>query len=128
MINKYLDFINDNFNVNESFQRKSSVIYWNENVDEVLNENWSDISVSRYNYPIYVIKFKVEGKESNDYSVVFEGNKTRDIYYMENPEPFIKKFKEEFFKNAIEYVVNMKYDPVVLGDLEHIRNSNKFNI
>lgn len=129
MINKYLDFINENYIVTEGYKNNPSVIYWSENVDKVLNDDWFDISVTRRNSPIYIINFRIGDKntESNYYEAVLERGST-DIYYMENPQPFMEKFKTEFLKHPLDYVDNMKYDPKVLGDLGHIRNSNKFNL
>jgi hypothetical protein len=131
MLNKYLDFINENFNIAEGYVSHPTVIYWNENVNDVLNDEWFDISVSRYGYPIYIIKFRI-GNDKNDthnyYQAVLENKGSNDIYYMENPEPFIAKFKTEFSKHSLEYINNMKYDPKALGDLSFIRASAKFNL
>jgi len=130
MLDKYLDFINENFNITEGYVNHPSVVYWSENADSLLNDNWFDISVNRYSPPVYIIKFRVGDNDKdqyNYYNVVIEKG-TTDTYYMENPEPFIEKFKTEFLKHPLDYIDNMKYDPKALGDLGHIRNSSKFNL
>ena len=132
MINKYLDFINENVIINEGSSYNPSVIYWKENVDKVLYNNWSNISISNIggrNSSEYCINFIIDNdNKDNYYKAIIEDNGKNDLYYMEDPEPFIEKFKKEFLKNPLEYIEHMDYDPKALGDLRHIRNSNKFNL
>jgi len=137
MINKYLEFISENFvGVNEGSSYNPTVLYWEENLNEILNYKWYDIStdrwngsIYRWNGSIYTINFKVDINSNPSYYIVVLENKfTSDLYYMENSEPFMKKFKNEFNSNPIEYYKNLKYIPKVLGNLDHIKNASKFNI
>lgn len=120
---KYLDFITEAHNF------ENGTIYWNFQVDGITDKEWYDISISK-SLPRYFINFRVKEKDEkyNYHSVIIEKKGNDDFYYMEDPTLFIKKFKEEFWKNASEYIKNFKYEPKCLGNLEHVKSTNKYNL
>lgn len=127
---KYSDFI-----IKEGSINKPQAIYWQHSLEEFLNKEWSEISVEHFQKPKYIIKFRVVEKDKstdyNYYSVIIEKRANDDFYYLENQETikkFIKKFSDEFWKNASKYVDKLKYEPRCLGDLEHVRATNKYNL
>lgn len=130
MLNKYLEFINEHCsNINEGSSYNPTVIYWEDNLNEILNYNWSNISITYWSKNIYKINFRVENNLNNNYYIgLVEDKKNNDFYYMENSTTFIEKFKTEFNSNAMNYYDNLKYVPKALGNLDHIKNASKFNV
>lgn len=125
MVYNYSDFL-----IQEGYSYSEDSIYWNSRLNELLNNDWYDISVTKYKRNFYYLKFRVKEKdeEYNYYSVLVEDKNNNDIYYMEDSSKFVKKFKSEFFRNASEYVDKLVYEPKCLGDLQHVKDGNKFNI
>ena len=127
MLYKYSDFIKEDL-IKEGSSSNNTPIYWSEKIEELLDVNWSDISTTRYVDDKYYINFKAGEGQYNYFSVIVENKGVNDVYYMDNSDKFINKFKTEFWKNASEYVQNFIYDPKCLGDLEHVKDSNKYNL
>ena len=135
MIHKYSDFLNL---IAEGSESKPTMIYWDYQLDKLLNENWIQISTQNFNVKKaytevkaqgkYSIKFRTDNAENGYYSVIVEQKGNDDILYLESSEKFIKKFTDEFYKNAVENIKKLKYEPKFLGDLEHIKMSGKYNI
>jgi len=125
MLYKYSDFINEGSITNPS------TLYWNNNeFKKVLGNEWSNISVKLLYTGKHIINFKIGNDKYDYYSVIIENKGTKDRYYLEDEaiKSFTEKFNTEFWKNAPEYVENMKYDPKCLGDVEHVRDSKKYNL
>jgi len=120
----YLKFINESL-IKEGSSSKPSYIYWNEQLKDIIDKDWNEISVSRHSSDKYCINFKVGDDKYDYYSVIVD---SKDNYYLESTEQFIKKFIKEFWKNATLYVKNMKYNPKCLGDLQHVKDSEKYNL
>jgi len=141
MLYKYSDYIKDISLIEEGSTERPDVIYWINQLEKIINVDWTDISTYEYSKRSnkFYIKFKAFENDGDKkeiyayYSVLIEKKGNNDIYYMEDnennvSEKFKKKLNKEFFKNASEYVKNMAYDPKCLGDLSHVRTSNKYNI
>jgi len=131
MLHNYLDYIKENFNhINEGSLSSPTSIYWEHQLNKIINNNWSNISVTKFSGK-YLINFKCDDSDDDKYSyysVIIENKNGKDIYYMENPDRFINKFKKEFFKNETEYYKNFVYNPKCLGDIEYLKDSDKYNI
>jgi hypothetical protein len=139
MLLKYLEYV-----INEGSINHSQTIYWGSLLETLLNNknesNWSEISIKpfkwqpegyHFDHHKYLINFKIGESEYDYYSVIIEKRDNYDFYYLENIETtkkFIRKFNDEFWKNASEYVKKLDYEPKCLGDLEHVRASNKYNL
>ena len=125
MIHSYSDFIN------EGSSSSKSPIYWNYDLVQLLEKNWSEISTTKYDSNIYYINFKA-GEDKEDkydfFSVLVQNKTSDDVYMMDNSKPFIEKFKKEFWKNPNQYVKSLKYKPKCLGDLSHVELSDKYNM
>ena len=123
MIHNYSSFIN------ESHSYDSGPIYWEAQMESIVDKDWYDIHVARLG-PQRLIKFRVsEGDEKyNYYSAILDIHP--DEYYMaEGVEKiFTEKFNNEFWKNAGEYIDNMKYVPQCLGDVSHVKDATKYNL
>ena len=108
MIYKYLDYIIESRSNNEK------AVYWARSLE--LNKNWTEISVKRHSGDYYLISYNYDNGDTSSYNnIILEKNNNQDIYYVENPEEFIEKFKTEFFKNTKEYKDKLKYIPKCLG-------------
>lgn len=131
MVNNYSDFLNNNsYKINEGGENNPSVLYWDKNIKEIYDIEWKEISTTKYTSDKYKINFKA-GEGKYDYNSVIVGKKdNEDLYYLENCDPtlFLEKFKKEFWKNASEYVKNFKYEPKALGELDHVKDSEKYNM
>lgn len=128
MLYKYSDFI-----IKEGSQSRPSPIYWYNQLEKILKNNWTEISINknfvgrRDEGNKYTLNFKIDGNSSYDYYLVLiDENK----FYMEDTciPKFKEKFKTEFWKNAPEYVKNVNYSPDWLGDIEHVKDANKYNM
>lgn len=133
MIYKYLDFITEDHTlITESHDSEKGPIYWESQLNEILNEDWSEFSSARYSGDIFFIKFKTDdGGKYPYYSVLVEKKLYQDVYFMEDnvSEKFIKKFKTEFWKNAAKYAPEFKkFKPNCIGDWNQIAITNKFNL
>lgn len=126
MIHKYSDYITL---LSEGLKDKPDLIYWNFQLEDILNKEWSEISSSKIvgKSNIFSINFKIN--TGNYYSVLVE-NKGNEIYYLENfnSKKFESKLKIEFFKNEEEYIKNFNYDPKCLGDINYLRDARNFNL
>jgi hypothetical protein len=133
MIFNYSKFINCDL-IKEGSITNRSVIYWNHQIEKLLTEDWTEIGISNFaGKKKYFINFKAGPDKYDYYSVVMEKTNEKDLYYLEDndnnvTEKFIKKFKEEFWKNASEYVKNLDYKPKCLGDLSHVIDAEKYNL
>ena len=130
MIQKYSNFIKENLNIiiKEGTSSNPSILYYTDNVEEFINNIWENISTKRYKDDKYLITFTVGNDKYDSYGVIVQRKNNQDTYYLEDSKLFTEKFKQEFWKNASEYVKNMKYDPIILGDLEHVRETEKYNL
>jgi hypothetical protein len=131
MVNNYSDFLKFNSDkINEGGINRPGILYWNRSLKQIYDKDWTEISTTRYSGVKYMINFKAGDGQYDYYSVIVEDKNGKDFYYLENSDPtvFLEKFKKEFWKNASEYVKNFKYEPRVLGDLEHVKNSDIYNL
>lgn len=124
MIHNYSEYISL---INEGI-KYPGLIYWNDQLENILNIEWSEISTSIIvgKPNVYSINFKTS---DSDYSVLVE-NKGKEIYYLENfdSKKFESKLNIEFFKNEEVYSKNFKYDPKCLGDINYLRDARNFNL
>lgn len=131
MINNYTDFLNlKSDKIYEGSSSSPATLYWLRDIKETCDKDWTEISTKRYSGSKYMIIFK-DGDNNYDYSaVIVEDKGNEDFYYLENSDPtvFLEKFKKEFWKNAQKYIKNFKYEPKVLGDLEHVKAGDKYNL
>ena len=118
----------------ESVERRySQNLYYKHQLDKILDTEWRNISTVRNSYENN-IKFETgkeeDAKDGYEYSVLFEGfGNEHEILIEEDALPlFIKKLKEEFYKNPEEYSRNFKIDPKILGDVRHYRETEKYNM
>lgn len=126
MIHTYSQFINS---INEGTSSNPEIIYWNSQLENLLNKHWSNISTKKYTSDIYEINFKVEGLNNDNkytYYAVLVGKGEK--FMMEDSTKFVEKFKVEFWNNSGEYIDNMKYKPKCLGDLTSVVRSKKSNL
>lgn len=138
MLYKYSDYIKENSKydlIKEGGKDSPTIIYWINQLEKILNIDWTEISTEKYtgDRNKFYIKFYADGGSLGYYQVLVERKGANDFYYMEDNEnntieKFQKKFSNEFWKKAGVYVEKMKYDPKFLGDLSHVRNSNKYNM
>ena len=132
MIHNYSDYIK----LNEGSKTSASQIYWNKQLTGLVNEDWSEISTTRYNSDIYEINFKSGNGQYNYYSVLVEpqGKGKDDIYYLEDnlnkytERIFQEKLKTEFWKTPQDYYKQLKYTPKCLGDISHLLHKDKYEL
>lgn len=100
----------------------SDNIYYLHQLEDVINENWNNISTTRD-----TIKFNVGDK---NYAVYFEGFCDKDDLMLEETakDKFIEKFKIEFAKKPREYLDNFKKKPKILGNIYIYLDSEKYNL
>jgi hypothetical protein len=129
VLHNYLDFVKESLDhVNEGSEKSPTYIYWdNKLLEDLLDKEWTNITVTKLSDK-YSINFKAGNDQYNYYGVIVANKNGNDFFYLEHPEKFIPKFKNEFWKKAYEYVKNMKYDPKCLGSLQHVRDSEKYNL
>jgi len=123
MLHRYLSFIN------EGSSLRSVNIYWGDQIKGIIEKDWDEISIKSLKSNSYGIKFKTV--DDDYYQVLFDVNDGKEEYLMENLEvvnKFLEKFKTEFWNAPQQYVKNMVYDPKCLGDLEHVRTAQKYNM
>lgn len=127
MIRNYLDYINL---INEAYTGSNPTpksIYWNNQLEDIMNNEWTQISITRFSSNLFEIKFRT-GEEKFDYhSVLVEKG---DKYLLEDniSEKFQEKLKTEFWKAPQDYYKNIKYAPKCLGDISHIADVEKYNM
>ena len=116
-------------------RKYSQNLYYKHQLDKIINTEWRHISTLRgRGSDVNTINFETgkleDEKDGYKYSVFFEGYGTEnDILIEEDALPlFIKKFKEEFYKNPEEYSRNFKRDPKILGDVKIYRETEKYNM
>jgi hypothetical protein len=116
--------------IKEGSKYNPSYIYYINDIKKLVKEDWTNISVTSLSKvdERYDVKFRAGNGDYDYFQVILENKGETDFYYLEDPELFIRKFKEEFFKNTIQYVDNMVYDPKCLGDLHHIRDAKQYNL
>ena len=134
MISKYSDYLS--LMKNEAYTGSNpqpSPIYWDSELENVLNNEWYQISFGRHSGGIYIVKFRTGDKRYDYYSVLFE--KDKNIFYLEDSDKqtskkFQEKLKTEFWKNPQEYYNNKLklYAPKCLGDIDHLSDSSKYNL
>lgn len=128
MLYRYSDFI-----LKENMSNAKHLYWNNETFEEALNKDWTEIKITeeKGNTNLYDISFRI-GPDKYDVCAVILDNRDRKENYLLNGEDmikeFIQKFKTEFWKNASEYIKNMDYDPKCLGDVEHVRNAENYNM
>jgi len=125
MLYKYSDFV-----LTEGAKSRPGVIYWNNQLDDLINKNWYDISVVKEK-PGYAIVFRTEGAETDyNYYQVLLSTKGKEEFLMEDPfnKKFVEKLNTEFWKKAPEYVEKMAYEPKFLGDLGHVKDAKRYNL
>lgn len=127
MLRNYSDYINYTI-IKEASEPSPTEIYWDRQVEELLDRDWENISTNLYAQTIKIIKFRAGSGKYDYYSVLFEKSGDNDEYFLQNSDKFIKKFTIEFWKNAQEYVKNFKFEPKCLGDLSSVKNTEKYNI
>jgi len=134
MIRKYSEYLNLISETYTGSNPNPSAIYWKHQLSEIINNDWTQISIEKYNISSikglsYLIKFRT-GDEKHDYYSVIVEKKATDFYYLEDDTDkiFCEKFKTEFWKNAHEYYKNMKYLPKCLGETGFLAASDKYNL
>ena len=123
LVYKYSDYIKEGSNVNPT------IVYWNDQIDDLLDKKWTDINV-KHSSGYYNVNFRCDGLDVkyNYYSVLLQPD-PKEEYLMEDSTKFIEKFKIEFWNNPDKYINNMTYTPACLGDVEHVRDAtNKYNV
>lgn len=132
MIRKYSEYINEAYVGKNPSPHE---LYWDNSTFKKIFENeWSQISTSRYESNIYSINFRAGDEQYDYYSVLAESNGNIDIYYLEDSDKvkiskdFEKKFVEEFFKNGHEYYKDLTYTPKCLGDISYLADADKYNV
>lgn len=126
MLHKYSDYI---ILVKEGSKSNSQVLYWKSQIDKLLNKEWSEISSKRHSGGIYNLEFRAGDGEYDYYNILVEKKgPSSEFYYMEDPTNFIKKLNIEFWKRPDIYYKNLKYAPKALGDISHLKDSEKFNL
>lgn len=126
MIYKYSEYV-----INEGSSSSESLIYWSNQLQMLLNRDWTEISSKKYKDNLYYIHFKAGNDKYDYYKVLVEKG---DIYYMEENEnvnpinDFQKKLNEEFWKTPQSYFKDLKYSPKCLGDISHLSHADKYNI
>lgn len=132
MIRSYSDYIK----INEAYTGSNpspSLIYWSNKLNTLLNNEWTQISTTKYTGNIYEIKFRTGDEKNNYYSVLVEKS-TNDIYYLEEDgkidlsKIFQEKLNNEFWKHPLDYYKNLKYAPKCLGDISYLSASDKYNV
>jgi hypothetical protein len=111
-------------------RKYSKNIYWDHQLDEVLDMDWTDIRTLRIDRK-YSITFETDDKDGGYImSVYLDIYRGVNKYMLEERaiQKFINKFKKEFEKHPTEYVKNFKFDPKCLGDLDLYRTAEKFNM
>jgi hypothetical protein len=133
MIRNYSDYINL---INEAYTGTNPSprsIYWSHQLDNVINKEWTQISVVAGSSPTLEIKFRT-GDEKNDYYLVLFEKAVTDVYYLtddETSKKFQEKLKIEFWKAPEIYYKNIKkirMAPKCLGDISHLADADKYNI
>ena len=84
MLSNYLKFTNENL-IKEGSSSKPGCIYWNEQLKDIINIDWNEISVSRHTSSVYRINFKAGDDKYDYYSVIVD---SKDNYYLESAEQF----------------------------------------
>jgi hypothetical protein len=125
MLHKYSDYIS---NINEGSSKRPQVLYWNSQVEKLLNNEWTEINSKRYTGSIYSLNFKAGEDDYDYYNILIEKKGSSDFYYMEDSTKFAEKLKIEFWKNPDIYYKELKYAPKVLGDISHLKDADKFNL
>lgn len=125
MIRSYSDYTN----LNESSSNSPENIYYNEQYEKFLDNEWSDFSSSRYSGTIYELKFKAGPNKDDYYQVLIEKNYGGDdFYYMQDSKKFQEKLKNEFWKAPEVNYKNLKYSPKCLGDTAYLKASDNYNL
>lgn len=125
MIRSYSDYTN----LNESSSNSPENIYYNEQYEKLLGNEWTEFSSSRYSGTIYELKFKAGPNKDDYYQVLIEKNYGGDdFYYMQDSKQFQEKLKNEFWKNPELNYKNLKYSPKCLGDTAYLKVSDKYNL
>lgn len=126
MLHKYSDYITS---INEGTDKKPQVLYWDSNINKLLDKDWSEISSNRYSGSVYSVRFKAGSGEYDYFNVLVEKKGiSSELFYLEDPTKFTEKLKMEFWKNPYIYYKNLKYVPKALGDISHLKDSEKFNL
>ena len=130
MIYKYSDFLSKEKLIKEGSSYNPTIIYYNDEMEPLLDTEWYDLKVVKNRPGLYNLIFRIEEKDKNYnyYLVLMNDNMGKNEIYMDNPNNFKEKFKNEFFKKPHEYIENFKFDPKFLGDLKHIRDAGKYNL
>ena len=110
---------------------RNNILYYNKQIEELLKDEWYNFSVQKAKVTGKLeLAFESGDSKYNNYSIIFEKKYgTEDFYYLENPETFIQKFKNEFSKHASENINKFRekkyYIPKCLNE---IVSSAKYNI
>jgi len=140
MIRKYSEYLNLISEAYAGSNPNPSAIYWKSQLEKIINNDWTQISIEKYNISSikglsYLIKFRTGDDKYDYHSVIVEKKGNTDFYYLEDgPDAsdidkiFCEKFKTEFWKNAHEYYKNMKYLPKCLGETGFLAASDKYNL
>lgn len=129
MIHKYTDFA-----LYEGSSSNPTIIYWNEQLKPLLNKNWTEISTKKWvqERTYFILNFKASEGDYPYYGVIISPffRNSKEEFLMEDSVEieFIKKFKTEFWKMPQNYYKNLEYEPLCLGDLQHVKDAEKYNM
>jgi hypothetical protein len=125
MLYKYSDYIKEGGSTSSS----AELIYWQHQLDNILGNDWTEISCKKVQDK-YQISFKTGSGQYDYYGIILKKG-TDDIYYVETPETakkFTEKFYHEFWENPQLYANNLAYTPKCLGDIQHVKDAEKYNM
>jgi hypothetical protein len=125
MIRDYSGFVDL---IKEGSSSNPTTIYWKQQLNEIINNEWKNIKTKRYNGTYYEIAFESGEGSYNCYEFLFDD---KEYFYVEdniNTQDIKDKLKDDFWKNAQENVKNLKYKPKFLGDLEYVEKADKYNL
>lgn len=128
MIYKYSDFLSSEKLINEGSSYRPTLIYYNDELK--IDREWYELKVEKNRPGLLNIRFRVKNQDEayNYYFVLLKHDLGKEEIYMDNSDKFKEKFKHEFFKNAHEYIKDFKWEPKFLGDLQHVKDSGKYNL
>lgn len=120
---RYSDYV-----LNEGSRTNPTVVYWNDQLEKLLKDEWRDISIEKEKMKLYKLKFRSAGESDYNFYQVLLNTETGEEYLMENPKLFLEKFNTEFWKDAPKYVEQLAYTPKFLGDVQHVKDAKKYNL
>jgi hypothetical protein len=117
------------YNYSKFLKINANPIYWKHNYDsDIKNSELTEFFCKRFKPGYYKLGFRY--KEGSYGYTSFLLNRKENLLIDDNliPNDVREKLKTEFWKNPEENVKNMEYDPMFLGNLQQIRDADKYNL